>query len=65
MPCGPLPLAALVVAGGVFAARMMQPPPDDLDLALTKPTEGGLYISSIAPQTDRRAWGRCTPGPSR
>jgi hypothetical protein len=40
---------AVVIAGGAFAARMMQPPPADLDLALTKTTDAGLYVSTIAP----------------
>jgi hypothetical protein len=42
------PLAVLVVTGAGFAARMMQPPPPDLDLSLSKPTEHGLYVTSLA-----------------
>jgi hypothetical protein len=43
-----VPLAVAVVAGGGFAARMMAPPPADLDLALSKTTDHGLYLASIA-----------------
>ncbi|MDX8464605.1 FixH family protein [Mesorhizobium sp. VK23B] len=39
------PLAAFAVAG--FAARTMAPP-SELDLALSKSTEHGLYVASLA-----------------
>ncbi|HVY20812.1 MAG TPA: FixH family protein [Bauldia sp.] len=42
------PLAVVVVAGAGLAARMMAPLPSDLDLALSKPTEHGLYVASLA-----------------
>lgn len=51
------PVAIAVAVGGVFAARMMQPPPADLDLALTKATEGGLYVGTLAPGLDPVAVG--------
>jgi hypothetical protein len=41
--------AALVAAGGAYAAMMMQPPPADLDLALAKPTDHGLYVGALEP----------------
>ena len=44
-----VPLAVVVVAGTGFAARMMAPPPADLDLALSKTTDHGLYIASLVP----------------
>jgi hypothetical protein len=43
-----VPVAAVVLAGGGFAAKMMEGPPSDLDLALSKTTEHGVYIASIA-----------------
>jgi hypothetical protein len=42
------PLAAVLIAGAGFAARMMEPPPSDLDLSLRKTSEHGLYIASLA-----------------
>ena len=42
---------ALVLAGGVVTAgAMMRSVPGNLDLALDKPTAGGLYKAAIAPQ---------------
>jgi hypothetical protein len=43
------PLVVLAVAGAGLTARMMEPPPSDLDLALSKTTEHGRYIASLAP----------------
>ena len=43
-----VPLAVVAVMGGTFAARMMAPPPADLDLALSKTTDNGLYVASLA-----------------
>src|SRR4051812_42932755 len=42
------PLTVLVVAGVGFTARMMQPPPSDLNLSLSRATEHGLYVASLA-----------------
>lgn len=42
------PLAIVIVAGAGFAARMMEPLPSDLDLALSKTTEHGLYVATLA-----------------
>jgi hypothetical protein len=39
----------LVGVAGIFVARMMQPPPADLDLSLSKPTEHGFYTASVEP----------------
>jgi hypothetical protein len=43
-----IPVAALTLAGAGFAARMMEGPPPDLDLALSKSTDHGGYIASLA-----------------
>ena len=43
------PLAAVAVAGVGLTARMMEPPPSDLDLALSKTSDHGRYIASLAP----------------
>lgn len=41
---------AIVAAGGIaVAARMMQPPPADLDLSLSRATDNGLYVSTLEP----------------
>jgi hypothetical protein len=40
---------ALVALGGLAVAQMMQPPPADLDLSLSKPTDQGLYTASVEP----------------
>jgi len=42
------PLALVVVGGAGFAARMIAPPPSELDLSLSKSTERGLYVASLA-----------------
>lgn len=41
--------AALVAAGAVMAAKMMHAAPADLDLALSRTTKNGLYVSSLEP----------------
>ncbi len=41
----------LIGVGGIGAAAMLQPPPADLDLSLTRPTEHGLYIGTLEPAT--------------
>ena len=43
-----IPIAAIVLASGGFAAKMTEGPPSGLDLALSKATEHGAYIASIA-----------------
>lgn len=43
-----VPLAIVAIGGVGYAARMMAPPPSDLDLALSKTTEHGLYVASLA-----------------
>jgi hypothetical protein len=43
-----VPLAIVVVAGAIFAVRMAAPPPAELDLALSKTTDHGVYVASIA-----------------
>lgn len=40
---------ALLAVGGIGVAKMMQPPPTDLDLRLSKPTDRGLYTASVEP----------------
>lgn len=42
-----VPLAVVAVAGAGFTVRMMGPPPADLDLALSKATDHGLYVASL------------------
>jgi hypothetical protein len=39
----------LLAVGGIAVAKMMQPPPADLDLSLARPTYLGLYVASIEP----------------
>lgn len=39
----------LIAVGGLAVAKMMQPPPDDLDLSLSKVTDQGLYTASVEP----------------
>ena len=46
------PVALVVAGGAVMAAKMMQPPPADLDYALSKKTDGGLYIGTLEPGLD-------------
>jgi hypothetical protein len=43
-----VPLAVVAVGGAGFAARMMGPPPADLDLALSKTTDRGMYVASLS-----------------
>lgn len=43
-----IPIMAVVLASGGFAAKMMEGPPADLDLALSKPTEHGVYVATLA-----------------
>lgn len=40
---------ALLAVGGIAVAKMLQPPPADLDLSLSKPTDHGLYTASVEP----------------
>ena len=40
---------ALIGAGSIGVAAMLQPPPADLDLSLTQATEHGLYIGTLEP----------------
>jgi hypothetical protein len=47
----------LFAVGGIGVAAMMQPPPADLDLSLSKPTDGGLYVSSLEPELEPLAVG--------
>lgn len=51
------PLALAIAGGGVFAARMMQPPPSDLDYALSKATDKGFYVGTLQPGLDPLAVG--------
>ncbi|WP_414474603.1 FixH family protein [Microvirga sp. M2] len=44
-------IPALVLAGGIVTAgAMMRSVPDNVDLALDKPTAGGLYKTAITPE---------------
>ena len=43
-----VPVAAIALAGVGLAAKMLEGPPVDLDLALTKSTDHGVYLASIA-----------------
>lgn len=53
-----LGIPALVLAGGIVTAgTMMRSVPDNLDLALDKPTAAGLYKAAIAPQANPVAVG--------
>ena len=46
-------IAAVVLAIAAFVSfRMFAPPPGDLDLARSKPSEGGTYVVSIEPEAD-------------
>lgn len=44
-------IAAVMVAG-FFAMHFLASPPDDLDLARSKPSAAGTYVVSIEPETD-------------
>jgi hypothetical protein len=52
-----LALLALLAAGGFVAWKMMQPPPDGLDLALVKPSKAGLFRVAVAPESGRKEKG--------
>jgi hypothetical protein len=41
---------AILVAAGFAAMHFLMTPPDDLDLARSRPTDGGLYIATIEPE---------------
>jgi hypothetical protein len=43
-----VPVAVLIVGIGA-AVKMMQPPPTDLNLSLSRTTENGLYLTSLEP----------------
>lgn len=43
-----IPAAVLAFGGTGLAVRMMQPPPADLDLSLSKPTAAGRYVATLA-----------------
>lgn len=49
-----LAAAALLVIAviGFLAVRMFAPPPDDLDLARSKPSDNGIYRVIIAPEEE-------------
>lgn len=40
---------ALVAVGGASLTAMMQPPPKDLDLSLSRLTDNGLYVGTLEP----------------
>jgi hypothetical protein len=42
-----LPVAAAAIGSIALGARMMAPPPSDLDLALSKSTDHGLYVAQL------------------
>ena len=42
------PAAILLLGGATLGARMMQPPPTELDLSLQKGTDKGLYVATLA-----------------
>lgn len=42
------PFTLLTVAGAVLTLRMMEPPPENLDLSLSKTTEHGLFVTSLS-----------------
>jgi hypothetical protein len=45
--------AAVLAAGGLaYAAMSMMTPPDDLDLALSKLSAGGTYVTTISPNVE-------------
>ena len=43
-----LPLTAAVSMAGIAAAVMLQPPPSNLDLSLSKATEHGFYLATLS-----------------
>ena len=42
-----LPIAIVAIGSIALGARMMAPPPSDLDLALSKSTDHGLYVAEL------------------
>jgi hypothetical protein len=45
-------VGALAAVVAFFAWRMLAPPPEDLDLARSKPTVNGLYSLALAPEME-------------
>jgi hypothetical protein len=46
-------LAVAAIAVALFGWRMMtMAPPEELDLARSKPTENGLFVAAVAPETE-------------
>jgi hypothetical protein len=43
-----VPVAAIILAGAGFAAKMMEGAPSGLDLTLSKPTDHRAYVASLA-----------------
>jgi hypothetical protein len=43
-----IPVAAIVLASAGFAAKMMEGPPAGLDMAMSKRTDHGTYVTSLA-----------------
>jgi hypothetical protein len=43
-----VPVAALAIGSVGLGARMLAPPPSDLDLSLSKRTDKGLYVATLA-----------------
>ena len=44
-----LPVAIVAIGSIALGARMMAPPPSDLDLTLSKSTDHGLYVAQLEP----------------
>lgn len=40
----------VMLAGGFMAWKMLQPPPSDLNLALSKPSNNKVFMVSVAPE---------------
>jgi hypothetical protein len=45
-------VAAVALAVAFFGWRMMMPPPDDLDLSRSKPTQAGTFVVAVAPESE-------------
>jgi len=45
-------VAVAAIAVAFVGWRMMMPPPDDLDLSRSKPTQAGAFIVAVAPETE-------------
>lgn len=58
-----VPVAALAIGSVGLGARMLAPPPSDLDLSLSKRTDKGLYVATLAPISRRSRSEPCTAGP--